>query len=204
MKTAFLRLTTIAALLLSAHATHAAGDRQGIYLSGLFGVVVADDWRRVVGNIEGILGTTATRSDRYALGGSVALGYRLSRHTAVELNYIHGGETSIEFATLPVTFQARKKLAGLSWLGILPVTESLELHGKIGAAHWKLDSEYVSGGTVLLSDRISGNDLTLGGGLAYSLTRQLDIIGDYTRIKMKVTGGHLSVDHYLYGLRYRF
>lgn len=196
-------LVTAALLPCAASIAHAK-DQTGIYLTGQFGVVVADDWRRVVGNTQGILGATATRSDRYDLGATAALGYRMSRNTAVEIAYIHGGETTIEFATLPVTFKARKKLAAASYVGILPVGDSVEIHAKIGAAHWKLDSEYESSGVVLASERLSGNDLIFGGGLAYSLTRSLDLVGDYTRIKMKVTGGHLSVDHYLYGLRYRF
>jgi opacity protein-like surface antigen len=192
------------ALSLIGKAAAQQGPQAGLYLKGTLGVVVADDWDRIVGNVQNFLGAAATGSEESDLGLAAAIGYRYSRRFAVELAYMDAGERSVDFASVPASFRSSAKHASVSALAIAPVTERLEVYGRLGFAHWNLDSNFVPGGVGIPPNQISGNDLLFGGGLAYALTRQLDLTGEYLRLKMKVAGGYLSLDHYLYGLRFRF
>lgn len=199
-----LRLSLLALALLSiaVPAAH-AGAGSGLYISALAGAASADDWDRITGNVNGILGADATGASNVSLGLSGALGYRFGEGLAVEVNYVDGGTSEIEYATVPALFEVDKRHAGVSVLGFLPLSERVELYGRFGVAHWEMESHLTVAG-VKLSDKLSGNDLTYGAGIAYELLSGLDVLADYQRIKMKVTGGNLSADYYLAGLRYRF
>ena len=195
-------LLALALLSIVVPAAH-AGAGSGLYISGLAGAASADDWDRIVGNANGIIGTDATSATSGSLGLSGAIGYRLSPGLAVEVSYVDGGTSEVEFATVPALIEIHKRHAALSVLGILPVAEGVELYGRLGVAHWEMETDLTVAG-VKSSDTISGNDLTYGAGLAYELASRLDFLADYQRIKMKVPGGNLSADYFLAGLRYRF
>ena len=197
-----LPLFALALLSIAAPAAY-AGSSGGLYIGALAGAASSDDWDRIVGNANGIIGTDATAATSGSLGLSGALGYRLSPGLAVEVSYVDGGTSDVEFATVPALIEIHKRHAAISVLGILPVSEGIELYGRLGVAHWEMETDLTLAG-VKSSDTISGNDLTYGAGLASELVSQLDLLADYQRIKMKVPSGNLSADYYLAGLRYRF
>lgn len=194
------RLALLLPLLLPATAQSLESD-EGFYLTGLFGVVAADDWQRIKGNVQGIVGAAPTSDNPKAIGGSVALGYRVNRYFAVEGAYVKGGDTTIEFSQLPLTFHSRHQFSAFNLVGILPLSDRAEIYGKLGHGFWKLESDFLTGGTLLLHDEVTGDDTTLGIGTAYRVMRHLDLVGDYSRIKMEVPNGYLSMDHYFFGLR---
>ena len=195
-------LLALALLSIVVPAAH-AGAGSGLYISGLAGAASADDWDRIVGNVNGIVGIDATGATSGSLGLSGALGYRFSPRLAVEISYVDGGTSEIEYATVPALVEYHKRHAGVSVLGILPLSERTELYGRLGVAHWEIDQDQTVSGTKF-SDKINGNDLTYGAGIAYELISGLDLLADYQRIQMNVRGGNLSADYYLAGLRFRF
>lgn len=197
-----LPLFALALLSLALPAAH-AGAGSGLYISALAGAASADDWDRIVGNVNGLVGIDATGATSGSLGFSGALGYRFSPGLAVEVSYVDGGTSDIEYATVPALIEYHKRHAAVQVLGILPVSEGVELYGRFGVAHWEVDRDQTVSGTKI-SDKISGNDLTYGAGIAYELVSGLDLLADYQRIQMNVRGGNLSADYYLAGLRYRF
>lgn len=195
-----LLLTSIVLATLSSGAR--AADT-GIYVQALGGGASADDWDRITGNAVGIVGTDATAASSLAFGFGGALGYRFSPNLALEVNYLDGGTSSVEFATVATLVEIEKRHAGINLIGIYPLSDQFELYGRFGAAHWNMDTDVTVAG-VRQSQHQSGNDITYGAGLSYKLFSHLDLLADYQRIKMNVRGGHLSVNYYLAGLRVTF
>lgn len=199
IRTAFVPLLLLMALI----SPTKAQESRGLYVAGMAGVVFADDWDRIIGNTTAIIGADATDATDSAAGFGLRLGYHINRNWALEVGYVEGGETEIQFATVPASFVVDKQYASVSLLGVAPIGERTELYGRIGAAHWEMDiTDNVAGFSS--TGRLIGNDLLWGAGLNYALTEQIDLTADYQRLQMKVRGGGLSLDAMLVGLRLRF
>lgn len=198
-----IRIAFVPLLLLALASPAKADGHRGLYVAGMAGVVFADDWDRIIGNATGIIGANSTGATNSAAGFGGRLGYHFSRNWAAELNYVEGGETDVQFATVPASVVIDKRYAGISLIGVAPLGDNVEIYGRIGAAHWKMEITTAIAGAAGTGN-FSGNDILWGAGLNYALTEQIDVTADYQRLQMKVRNGGLSLDTMMVGLRLRF
>jgi OOP family OmpA-OmpF porin len=85
-------------------------------------------------------------------------GYQFHKNFAVEANYTIFGDTEDTIAGIDT--EVEFNTFGISMVGIAPITERIDLFGKLGFAYW--DAEVKAFG---LSDDEDGTDLAYGLGL---------------------------------------
>lgn len=129
-------------------------------------------------------------------GSSLAIygGYRINRNLAVEASYIDFGDSSDNIAPVwtlnatGVTFSA---------LGIAPVSENLDLFGKIGLLMWDATLDEAGTGQIATDE---GNDFIYGLGASVSLAQGFGLAVEYQTFELDdIDGSNIS-----FGVRYNF
>lgn len=132
----------------------------------------------------------------YALGA----GYSFTRNFSLEAAYqdfgSHNAETDCPpgFACLVIPVSTRADLTGisLSMIGSMPITDRLDVYGKVGFVSWDVDFDGISSA---FDD--SGEDLLYGAGLRGSINDQWQVFAEYRRVDLDI--GTAAI-----GLSYRF
>jgi OOP family OmpA-OmpF porin len=165
-----------AALALSAPAAFA--QAQGLYIGGSIGQAQAD------GFCDSEPGFTVTSCDDKDTGWKAFVGYRVNRNFAVEGSYMNGGELGGTVNSFFGTGTVKTDVTawGIAALGILPVSERVELFGKLGFVRGESDSDVSVNGTPIPSDDDSGTELAYGFGAVFNLTRSLGIRAEWENI----------------------
>ena len=101
--------------------------------------------------------------DEVDQGFKVFGGYRFHRNFALEGFYADLGDA--EFSNGAVTIKSATDGYGLSAVGLLPVTEQIDLFAKVGMFHWSVDAT----SNVNISAGDDGTDGTYGIGAAYNM-----------------------------------
>lgn len=166
-------------------------------------------------------------SDDKDTGWKIYAGYRLNKNFAVEGGYVHLGKFgynasytgsfveeggTVEF-TGAGSVKARAKAWTLGVLGILPVSDSFEVFGKVGAAFWDVKTTATATATaeetLTLSDSVSksGTGLNFGLGAVYNINKNLGVRLEWERfndVGKEETTGKSDIDLISLGLKYSF
>ena len=166
---------------------------QGLYVGGSIGQASADSF------CDGAAGFTVSNCDDSDTGWKAFAGYRFHRNFAGELSYMNAGEytATVTVGATSATVSADATAWGLAALGIYPVSEQLELFGKLGFVRGETDANVTIGGTsATVGD--SGTELHYGFGAVYNLSRNLGIRAEWENVD-DADLSMLSV-----GIQYRF
>jgi OOP family OmpA-OmpF porin len=221
-------LTVCAVALLAAAAAPAFAEN-GLYVGALVGQSLfhedrADTDAAVVGAFESagfalVGGTSSLDKTDVAFGGVV--GYRFMPEFAVEAGYIdlgklnyklNGGLVSTGFTTFPATANLTAEAKGptLAAVGILPLSRSFEIYGRLGVLFSKVKlSADISVSNLSGSDSQSANsvDGLIGVGLGWHVADHLTLRAEYTRFSNvgdKDTTGETNIDLFNVGVTYSF
>lgn len=98
-------------------------------------------------------------------------GYQFNSNFAVEAFYADFGENSatVTVSGTPVTATAEVSSLGIVGVGILPVSDNIDLFAKVGLYRWDADVK----STVGFSDDDDGVDVMFGLGASYAVTEHL-------------------------------
>lgn len=130
--------------------------------------------------------TSTTSGSNRSTNFNLSAGYRFNRYLAGELTLENAGSVSASSAiTAPAvgsySMAWRSRGAGLSALGILPLTDDLSVFGRAGLTYWRTARSY--SGTVVLgtNDRATNVSPTVGVGVSYALNADFDVTGELVR-----------------------
>ena len=107
----------------------------------------------------------------------VALGYSFSDHFAVELAYTDFGNLSQSALGLALSAEADAQEFAL--LGRLPLSERLDLFGRLGYAWWDGETSVET-----VATGISGNDVSVGAGLEFAVGESLSVALSGTKYRL--------------------
>ncbi len=164
MKTQIKLLALSASLVLSS--TVAA---ENFYVGGSFGQAEVDDLCSELGSLG-----TVSNCDDSDTGFKFFAGYQFNQYFALEGFYADFGEVSadVDGTNIDVEYDA----FGLSAVGILPATESINLFAKLG--YYDADAEASSN---VGSASTSGSDFMYGLGASYSFTDSVAVRAEWER-----------------------
>jgi len=170
------RLSAVAGVLVLALFGNTAVAESGVYVFGAIGNT----------NSDGALGGLNRVDDdnsSYALGA----GYAITRNFSLEGAYqdfgSHNGQTDcppgITCLVIPLSAQADLTGISLSLIGSIPLTDRLDVYGKIGFTSWEVDFEDISS-----AFDASGEDLLYGIGLRWSIDDHWKVLAGYERVEL--------------------
>jgi hypothetical protein len=153
MKKTLLGLSIIAVL------SPATASAENYYIGGSYGKTEVD-----VASSSDIaaLAAVGISVDEEDTGSKYFAGYRAHKNVAFEVFNADLGEVKITDGVDSIDIEAVS--FGVSVLGIIPVTESFELFGKVGYQSWEADLS----STVGVSASADGTDVTYGVGATYT------------------------------------
>jgi len=112
-------------------------------------------------------------------------GYQFNPHFAVELAYVDLGKASYSgnFGAVPVTGGSLETWGlNVSAVGILPLSPSFELFGKIGLFGWESKARDITGG-LPFSGTADDADVSFGLGMAFNIAKNVSIRAEWERFK---------------------
>lgn len=178
---------TIVSLALCALLAPAAAfaTEPGLYLGGKLGVASTDErW---------------IDDDDTSFG--VYLGYRFTRHFALEGEYTDFGNLEVSLSDLEINNpRLEPRTWGVRAVGFLPLSDSFELLGGVGLHSFDLDPRDEQGFRDVVGSK-SSTDLYYGVGGQFNFQGGLSLRGQYQRYEFKRAG---SSDEISLGLHYRF
>jgi OOP family OmpA-OmpF porin len=151
-----LGLSALAALALTASMAARADVQPGFYMGAGFGTTkISDD------------GFDDVDFDDSDTGFKIFGGYSFNQNFAIEATYFDLGEASGSFG-VGDNFDVGISGFGVSAVGVLPVSETFSLFGKLGYASYDIDAHVDIAGVGSGSASDSQSDLTFGAGAALS------------------------------------
>ncbi len=134
--------------------------------------------------------TTQTSISDWDTAWKLFAGYGLTANFAVEATYMNYGTVSADSTvTAPAPGLATIDTDIDAWIvdavGIVPVSDRVELFGKLGMAMWSSDSSgsSVVGATATsYSSDDSGSDLHFGFGIGYGVASNIGISAEWERV----------------------
>lgn len=110
-------------------------------------------------------------------GDSVSItgGYRVNKNFAIEATYIDFGESEDDE---PPIWTIEADGFNFSAVGIIPVSEKVEVFGKVGMLMWDATLEEAGFGELASDD---GNDISLGFGVSAMLADQIGVVFEYQK-----------------------
>ncbi len=171
------------------HTTESTGAA-GLTASGLGGSVSQDNTRGVLG---------------------LSLGYQINPNFAIEGGYQNLGRYKYNAAVTSPTADSvsgRWRTDGwnLSAVGTLPINQDFSVYGK-GGVFFSDTSFNGTGSTYALSQDKTRSVLTVGAGVAYKLSPQMDALVGWDRYQHlgdATSTGRTNLDTVTVGLKYRF
>jgi OOP family OmpA-OmpF porin len=191
--------------------------------------VYADNDLYVVGEVTHSRDTLNTSTNDTALTGAGAsalssngksngnqwrlqLGYKLSPNVAIEGGYIDFGKAKYSASYTGGTAQGTVKAGGLdiAALGIVPVTDSISVFGKVGVVAARVKSSLTAGTPAsAATGNISANAISplIGLGASYKISDTMDVRAEYDHASdLGKSGktGKMKADMVSVGLAYHF
>ena len=122
-------------------------------------------------------------------------GYRVNDNFAVEAAYLYLGEAEDDVAPI---WEAEVTGFNFSAVGILPVSEQIDLFGKVGMFMWDVEISERGYGKLGSED---GTDLSFGLGAAFNVTHEFSVVAEYQRFNDVADG---DLDNFSIGGRLNF
>jgi OOP family OmpA-OmpF porin len=138
-----------------------------------------------IGNVIPDLVTSSSSFDGKDTGYKIFGGYQFNPYFAVEVAYVDLGKATYSgaFGLLAVTNGSVETWGvNASAVGILPLSPSFELFGKIGLFGWESKARDTTGG-VPFSGEADDADVSFGAGMALNVTRNVSIRVEWERFK---------------------
>lgn len=213
-------MSLLGVAVLSAHAAHAA-DLVGWYGGISVGQSEAQDAPSASEINSALTGAgltvTGTSVDDTDTGWKLFAGYQFNKYFALEGGYVNLGRfdantTVTAFNGTPITptsGSANVKVKDglyLDAMGILPISDTFSVFGKLGAYSLKTELS-VSGGGGSASEDARNSDLTYGIGLSYAFNKELGIRAEWERFEKvgdEDKTGQSDIDLLSIGLTYQF
>lgn len=151
-----LGLSVFAALALTAAMAAQADVQPGFYAGAGFGTTKIDD--------DGLDDVDFDDSDT---GFKIFGGYSFNQNFAIEATYFDLGEASGSFG-VGDNFDVGISGFGVSAVGVLPLSDTFSLFGKLGYASYDIDAHVELAGVGSGSASDSQSDMTFGAGAALS------------------------------------
>lgn len=123
-------------------------------------------------------------------------GVRLADVLGLEFSYLDLGEFRDQITNSDISYSGTT----ISGKAILPLGPEMEIFAKIGMYFWELDEQY-RGRTYV---RDEGEDLMVGGGVAFYVTDELSVDLEYRLLEVGFEGYDMEVDLFSAGISYRF
>lgn len=141
-------------------------------------------------------------------GFDLGLGYQIAKQVAVEASYINGGSAKANgaYGGLPANSSASISGFGVSLVGALPVTDIIEVIGKVGVASLNAEAEWQSS-TLNVSTSASNTNLIYGIGMRFAVSKAVGIRVTYDSLgssKYASNGNSGSVSMVTAGLQVGF
>lgn len=125
-------------------------------------------------------------------------GYRFNENWAVEGFYADFGAPEGTPFGIPASTEITGY--GAQIVGAFPVSDQVELFGKLGFISW--DEDFSAFGMVTNSD--DGEDLTYGIGVTFNVSEQVSIRGEWEFYDIADEFGDIDVDLLSVGFEYKF
>ncbi len=156
------------ALIASSAASNAFAEDTGYYLGGGTGAAAI--------RLSGQSFNPGASADEYGVGAKLYVGYRFLRNLALEAGYVDFDQytASGTIGSPPVSAAVDINVHGfyLAPVGIWPVTQSLSVFGKIGAARWDIERD-AFGRLAETARGDVGIKAVFGAGIAWQAFRHL-------------------------------
>jgi OOP family OmpA-OmpF porin len=191
-------------------ATSQAMAQKGLYIGGSAGSSKIDDDIALGGLI------TSGTVDGSSTGFKIFGGFQFNDYFALDLALVDLGKAKYSgtYFNAPVT-GGTVDIWGLNFsaVGILPVSESFSVFGKVGLFAWEADAKDTTGGFPFSTNE-SGADFSFGLGMSYNFTKNWGVRLEWERFMVgggedAYTGqpnstGSANVDLLSLGVAYRF
>jgi len=147
---------------------------------------------------------TVTSLDDKSTGWKVFGGYQFNQNWAAEMIYAKFGKFSLHHTITGGTAVDRAKPDALCLAGVgtLPLSGKWSVLGKAGVCHWNDHASDTESVTEIVEES-SGTDPMFGLGASYSMTKQVDIRGEWERYQ-NVVHNRGDVNLFSVSLSYRF
>jgi OOP family OmpA-OmpF porin len=131
-------------------------------------------------------------------------GYQFNQNWAAEMIYAKFGKFSLHHTITGGTAVDRAKPDALCLAGVgtLPLSGKWSVLGKAGVCHWNDHASDTESVTEIVEES-SGTDPMFGLGASYSMTKQVDIRGEWERYQ-NVVHNRGDVNLFSVSLSYRF
>jgi OmpA-OmpF porin, OOP family len=147
-------------------------------------------------DITGLTNSTIDDSDKtYTIRG----GYRFHPNVAVEVGYYDLGKYTFSgrSGSIDVSGSAKAKSFGVSLVGIAPVSQNLELYGRLGIEESEIKANANTANfTASEADKQTG--ATYGLGARYLFNKNIGVFAEWMK------NDKIEVDSYLLGVDFRF
>lgn len=146
--------------------------------------------------LNGGLATTSMSRDEHDTAYKVFGGYQFNKNFAVEAGYFNLGKFGFSATTVPAgTLNGQIKLQGvnLDLVGLLPVTDSLSVIGRVGAQYANARDSFSGTGAVsVLNPNPSKRSASykFGAGLQYEITPSILVRGEAERYRINDAVGN--------------
>jgi opacity protein-like surface antigen len=183
------RLSIVAGVLVPILFCDTAVAQSDFYVFGSFGNTDADVSL-------GGLNRVDDNNGSYALGAGYALASNVSLEVAYQDFGSFNGETDCPpgFTCLVIPVSAQADLMGisLSLIGSVPLTDRLDVYGKVGFTSWNVDFKGIS---AAFDD--SGEDFLYGAGLRWSINDHWKVFAEYGKQELDLDTASIGVSYYL-------
>lgn len=185
----------IAASVLSLAALSAHAAEQGAYLFGNLGYNFAKPKKLDTQGVEGLSASHSAAGASWELGG----GYRFNDHFALEASYADFGKAktaaamNIDDNKVDASLSLKTTALRLAAVGILPVTNELDLFGKVTLNQLYIDATLNASadipalgveGAGSISKKQNHLRPGIGLGAAYKINKQLSLRGEYEYVSL--------------------
>lgn len=184
-------LTASACAVMTANAAFPTG----LYVSGQVGYADTHMKSRLVSG-------AGLGLDNDGLAGRLALGYKITPKLALEVGYLQLSDANISIQREGSTFSNEQYAIDLAAKGTLPITNNVNLYGKLGVAYLttKLDANTKFDNNI--SKRMFAPEVAVGMG--YDITPNVTVDTSLTHIQTLGTHRPGNIDFLAVGVGYNF
>lgn len=136
------------------------------------------------------------------LAGRLALGYKITPKVALEVGYLQLSDAKITPKKGGSTFSNEQYAVDLAAKGILPITNNVNIYGKVGVAYLTTQLDEKTSADNTISKRTFAPEVAIGMG--YDITPNVTVDTSLTHIQPFGTNRPGNIDFLAVGVGYNF